>query len=260
MAPLRILTAIVLLTACQPDREPARSAVESGGAASGNESPDPIGSPDAAARADSAAMPSTSARDDYVSPEDGGPRNWTVVSAGDPVPLRAAPSGTAAAVHSYAPGTVVDNLGCRSEAGGVWCDVQELGGGPRGYLPAGALEPAVSPDGAVARGPDDSALRAGRGEFDTTGQVPCGRASDASLGQGGFSVARAGGGYATVVVDRPGGGPRQAIFFRLGRPIGADTSEADGAGAFYVTRRDDGHNIRIGDERWVIPDAVVLGG
>ena len=31
--------------------------------------------------------------------------------------------------------------------GRVWCDVQELGGGPRGYVAAEFLTPAISPDG-----------------------------------------------------------------------------------------------------------------
>ena len=47
-----------------------------------------------------------------------------------------------------------------------------------------------------------------------------------------FGVALAGGGYATVVIKKPDGRSR-AIFFRMGRPVGADTSEAEGA---YYTR------------------------
>jgi hypothetical protein len=71
-------------------------------------------------------------------------------------------------------------------------------------------------------------------------------------------VARAGGGYATVVVTRPDGRPR-AIYFRYGIPIGADTSEAD-PGEFGATRENDLHLIRVGTERYEIPDAVPLGG
>lgn len=41
-----------------------------------------------------------------------------------------------------------------------------------------------------------------------------------------FGVARAGGGYATVVIKKFDGRTR-AIFFRMGRPIGADVSEAE---------------------------------
>jgi hypothetical protein len=74
-----------------------------------------------------------------------------------------------------------------------------------------------------------------------------------------FGVARAGGGYATVVVKRPDGRAR-AIFFRMGKPIGADTSQADGYPEVRSTRESDLNLIRIGTERYEIPDAVVLGG
>jgi len=47
-----------------------------------------------------------------------------------------------------------------------------------------------------------------------------------------FGVARAGGGYATVV-NKKSGGRTRAIFFRMCRPVDADTSEAEGA---YYTR------------------------
>ena len=74
-----------------------------------------------------------------------------------------------------------------------------------------------------------------------------------------FGVARAGGGYATIVITKPDGRPR-AIFFRRGRPIGADSSEADGSFEFRVTKANDLHLIRLGNERYEIPDAVVFGG
>jgi hypothetical protein len=74
-----------------------------------------------------------------------------------------------------------------------------------------------------------------------------------------FGVARAGGGYATVVIKKPDGRTR-AIFFRMGRPIGADTSQADGYPGFRATKESDLHLIRIGNERYEIPDSVILGG
>jgi hypothetical protein len=77
--------------------------------------------------------------------------------------MREQPSATSRVVASYVRGTVLDNLGCQRAAGGFRCDVRRLGGGPRGYVPAEVLKPAVSPDGGVAVGPDDSALRAGGG-------------------------------------------------------------------------------------------------
>lgn len=192
-------------------------------------------------------------------PEDGGPRNWVVSGDATWLNLREQPSTSAAVVDHLARGTVLDNLGCRENEGRFWCDVQPLGGGPRGWSAADYLEPAVSPDGAVATGPDDSALRAGQGDFDATGTIPCAQALGQPMTECAFGVARAGGGYATVVVTRPDGTTR-ALFFRMNRAIGADTSEADGYHGFSATREGDLHLIRVGPERYEIPDAVTLGG
>jgi hypothetical protein len=194
-----------------------------------------------------------------AAPEDGGPRHWEVTGVSNALNLREQPSTSAPTIGRYAPGTVLDNLGCVRAEGRVWCDVQELGGGPRGYVAAEFLTPAVSPDGAVATGPDDSALRAGQGDFDAIGQIPCAQYPGQPTGQCDFGVARAGGGSATVVVTRPDGTTR-AIFFSNGMASGADTSEADGAGEFSAERESDLNLIRVGDERYEIPDAAVFGG
>lgn len=194
-----------------------------------------------------------------AAPEDGGPRNWEVSGASRVLNLRQQPSATAAIVAHFVPGTILDNLGCQRAEGRIWCDVQQFGGGPRGYVAAEFLKPALSPDGSVATGPDNSALRAGQGKFDATGSVPCALRAGEPMGQCEFGVARAGGGYATVVVKKPDGRAR-AIFFRMGRPIGADTSQADGYGEFRATKQGDLHRVRIGNECYEIPDAVVLGG
>jgi len=194
-----------------------------------------------------------------ASPEDGGPRDWEVTGVTDWLNLRERPSTTAPVIARYEPGTILDNLGCERAEGRIWCDVQELGGGPRGFVTAEYLKPAISPNGAAATGPDDSALRAGQGDFDANGTIPCTQTAGQPTVPCEFGVARAGGGYATVVVTRPDGRTR-AIFFRMGIPIGADTSEADNPGEFSASRDADLNFVRIGAERYEIPDAVVLGG
>ena len=128
-----------------------------------------------------------------AAPEDGGPRNWEVTGVSRALNLREQPSTKAKIVASYAPGTILDNLGCERSEGRMWCDVQQLGGGPRGYVSAEFLKPAVSPDGSVATVPDDSALRAGQGNFDATGSIPCAQSSGQPMTQCEFGVARAGG-------------------------------------------------------------------
>jgi heat shock protein HslJ len=194
-----------------------------------------------------------------AAPEDGGPRNWEVNGITSVLNHREQPTTKARIVGRFASGTILDNLGCLRAGGRIWCDVQPLGGGPRGYVAAMFLKPAVSPDGSVATGPGDSALRAGQGEFDATGKIPCTQAVGQPMAQCEFGVARSGGGYATVVITRTDGRTR-VVFFRMGRAIGADTSEADGAPEFSATKENDLHFIRLGGERYEIPDAAVLGG
>jgi len=191
-------------------------------------------------------------------PEDGGFRYFEVATTSGPLNMREARSATSAIVARLDPGSILNNLGCTAGEGRAWCDVQPVGGGARGYVAAEFLRPAISPNGAPVTGPDDSALRAGEGQFDATGTIPCAQSPGQPMTQCPFGVARAGGGDATVVVTRPDGRTR-AIYFSLGSPIGADTSEAD-PGEFSATRSNDLSTVQIGDERYELPDAIVLGG
>ncbi len=194
-----------------------------------------------------------------AAPEDGGPRNWEITNISGKLNLRELPSTTAKIVAAYKPGTLLDNtMGCGRTEGRIWCEVEQLGGGPRGYVAAEFLTPALSPDGTAATGPDDSALRAGQGRFDAFGTIPCAEALDQPMMQCEFGVARAGGGYATVVVNKPGGRSR-AIYFRMGKPIGANTGWTESNSRFRASREKDQYIIRIGNERYEIPEAVVLG-
>jgi hypothetical protein len=194
-----------------------------------------------------------------AAPDDGGPRNWQVVGAAGGLNLREGPSTGSRLLLSYTNGTILDNLGCVLAGARAWCDVQQLGGGPRGYVAADFLRPAVSPDGSAAMGPDNSAFRAGQGDFDASGQLPCAQARGQPMGRCQFNVARAGGGYATVVIAKWDGRPR-VIYFRMGIPIGADISQADGYAEFRAEKDNDLHLIRVGDERYEVADAVVIGG
>ena len=104
-----------------------------------------------------------------------------------------------------------------------------------------------------------SAERAGKGDFDATGPVGCAQHENQPLRQCQMGVAREGGGTATVVVTLPDGRKR-FIFFERGKPVSADTSQADGYGEFRTARGGDLNMIFVGQERYEIPDAVVFGG
>lgn len=191
--------------------------------------------------------------------DDGGPLNWEVGGVAGGLHLRAKPSTSSKILATYPSGTILNNLGCLRDENRVWCDVQKFGGGPRGYVAAEFLTAAVSPDGSVITGPDDSALRAGRSEFDAKGLVPCAQHKGQPMTNCEFGVARKGGGYATVVITKPDG-VRRAIFFSMGIAVGADTSQADGYPDFSVEKEMDLYLIRIGNERYEIPEAAIFGG
>jgi hypothetical protein len=191
--------------------------------------------------------------------DDGGPLNWEVSRVAGGLHLRAKPSTSSKILATYPSGIILDNLGCLRAENRVWCDVQKFGGGPRGYVAAEFLTAAVSPDGSVITGPDDSALRAGRSEFDAKGLVPCAQHKGQPMTNCEFGVARKGGGYATVVITKPDG-VRRAIFFSMGIAVGADTSQADGYPELSVEKEMDLYRIRIGDERYEIPEAAIFGG
>jgi heat shock protein HslJ len=59
-----------------------------------------------------------------------------------PVLLRQQPAWSAEVLGRLASDTLVDRLGCQRSQGRLWCQVQQRGGGLRGYVPADQLQPA----------------------------------------------------------------------------------------------------------------------
>lgn len=94
--------------------------------------------------------------------------------------------------------------------------------------------------------------------FHATGNIPCAMAAARPMGSCPFGVTRKGTGSGTVRITKPDGRTR-AIFFENGKATGADVSQAD-PGAFRAARQGDLTTVRIGDERYEIPDAVISGG
>lgn len=117
-----------------------------------------------------------------------------------------------------------------------------------------------APGGQAAAPPrQDSVTRAGAGAFDATAEIPCAVGTGAPMGRCPAGVARGPGGEATVLVTLPDGRKR-ALFFERGRLAGTDASQADGAGRPQVSREADLNIIRLGRERYEVPDAFVQGG
>ena len=196
-----------------------------------------------------------------LNPEQGGALNFILSDGVSEVTMYAQRSTSSEVVATYQPGVLLDNLGCGEYEGSVWCYVQRMAEGPSpvGYIQHEFLASAVGPNGGLALGPDDSSLRIGQGEYDASGTIPCKLSSGQPTTNCEFIVARSGEGYATVKVTISETKER-IFFFRLGIPIGLSVAEADPTGPFSKEKESDLNIIHVGDERYEIPDAVVLDG
>ena len=91
--------------------------------------------------------------------------------------------------------------------------------------------------------------------YHATGNVPCSMGGGQPTGSCPFGVTREGKGNGIVTVTKPDGRTR-AIFFKNGRPTASDASQAD-PGEFSASREGDLNIVRIGKERYEIPDSVI---
>jgi hypothetical protein len=72
-----------------------------------------------------------------------------------------------------------------------------------------------------------------------------------------LGVVRRGNGNSTVTVTKPDGRTR-TFFFENGKATGYDQSQADRS-SFSASKQSDLNIIRIGQERYEIPDVVIFG-
>lgn len=101
---------------------------------------------------------------------------------------------------------------------------------------------------------EGDALVPGTG-YHATGTVGCWMTPGQLSANCPFGVVRRGGGNATVTISTPDGGTREVTFAG-----GEATGATGGSGQFQSARKDDETMVAIGEERYLIPDAVVNGG
>lgn len=98
-------------------------------------------------------------------------------------------------------------------------------------------------------------------KFNATGDIPCARYAGQPTTACKFGVVRSTDGTATLSVFRPGGGSRMIYFDAKGKATGFDANQADGSAgsSLKVSRNEDLNFISIGDERYEVPEVVIMG-
>jgi len=183
----------------------------------------------------------------------GGPDYWKVsgVQGDDALDLRAGPAGRYDAVGKLGNGEIAQNRGCRLTGRERWCQVRAAHSGATGWVAGRYLvESAAPPSATVAEdGPVGNGV-----PFDATGMVPCATATGQPMRQCPFGVVREGPGNAGVWIAT-GNGDERHFLFEGGTPVAtspADTLEFEKSGDLFI--------LRVADERFEIPEAVVNGG
>jgi hypothetical protein len=90
--------------------------------------------------------------------------------------------------------------------------------------------------------------------YSATGEIGCSGVVGRPAGRCAFGVIRGSGGTAAVWIAI-GGGAERHIRFDAGVPV-----FSDGSSNLTYERQGDMNLVRVGDERYEIPDAVLFGG
>jgi len=183
----------------------------------------------------------------------GGPDFWQVtrVGGGDALNVRGGPSTRYAVIGKLRNGDVLQNRGCRLSGSQRWCSIRAVGSGVVGWVAGRYLmesapprRPEMPPGGPVGNGTP----------FDATGTVACALAPSRPMSRCLFGVIRQGPGNAGIWIA-VGGGAERYFLFEAGTPVTSNTN-----GELSFDKLDDLYRIRIGEERYEIPEAVVYGG
>jgi hypothetical protein len=187
---------------------------------------------------------------DFADSLTGGPDFWQVtgLAPGGRLNLRSGASVQSRVVATVPDGEVLRNRGCRLSGGERWCRVEPTDGRLQAWAAGRFLREAAPPSSAAPP-------RGGPGRpFDATGAVLCAVQRGQSMRDCAFGVVRLALGTANVRVTRPGGAARM-IIFEGGVPVRSDASAP-----LTFERSADLFLIRVGDERYEIPEAVISGG
>jgi hypothetical protein len=189
---------------------------------------------------------------EYAGSLSGGPDYWKVAAGGGgALNLRTGPSTRYESIGKLRNGEVVQNRGCRLTGGERWCAIRALHSGVTGWVAGWYLVESAAPRSpAMAEGGPIS----NRVPFDATGFVPCATRAGQPMRQSPFGVVREGPGTAGLWVALGDGAERQ-ILFEAGAPVAtnsADTLSFEKAGDLFL--------IFVGHERFVVPEAAVIGG
>ena len=120
------------------------------------------------------------------------------------------------------------------------------------------LDVSVNAGSATVDGVEGDANVSGT-DLNATGVMPCTREAGQPMMSCAFGVIREGNGKGSVTISWPDGGSR-VIFFESGKPASFDQSEADGGAKMLVEQNADLFMVKIGDQRFEFPDAVINGG
>ena len=182
----------------------------------------------------------------------GGPDYWKVSAGGGyALNLRAGPSTRYEAISKLRNGEVLQNRGCRLTGGERWCAIRATHSGVTGWVAGRYLVESAAPRSPTMAegGPVGNGL-----PFDATGFVPCAADAGQPIRQCPFGVIREGPGNAGIWVALGDGEERQ-LLFESGSPVTTNSAET-----LRFEKTGDLFLIRVGNERFEIPDAVVSGG
>lgn len=189
---------------------------------------------------------------EFVDSLAGGPDWWAVsIRPSSALNIRSGPATRYDAVGQAQNGEILQNRGCRMTGTERWCSIRTYGSGQQGWV-SGQFLTETPPPG-MADAPKGGPIGNGN-PFDATGFVPCAAKADAPMQNCPFGVIRDGPGNAGVWIALAGGVERQ-VLFEANMPVATNLDAR-----MTVERSDDMTMVRIGEERYEIPDALVNGG